>query len=350
MKIHILPVIASLLLSWPCLAAPETAEPSPESAVLHRRVGTWDNVNTVKPGPWVPEGSKTQSIETIRWILGHAFIEGNARETGSHSDHTHLVGYDSTSKCYRMWYFDSAGNFPHPEMVGQWDAANHSLVFGATTPDGVVVKAVMKFVGADHIDWRAMWTGKDGGLLMDMTATQTRRAIGADEKGIEPSKDAAPDPAGPPELARYAGFVGDWNATVRDNTAPQPEWNRADGNHKTWTLGGRFIRDEIRNAQGDLTMLGFWTYDAAEKTHREWYFLADGNVIEIVATWDGALNMLNIDGKFLRGGTIHGPRRVTGPNAYMWDAIIRDDAGKVLANLTGRQERAIAHDLPPDRR
>src|SRR5436305_678502 len=86
------------------LCRPGGSRSAPELAVLQRRVGTWRTVNTIKPRPWVPKGSHVQSIETIRWILGHAFIEGNRRDIDAPFTATHVMGYDPASKSYRMWY------------------------------------------------------------------------------------------------------------------------------------------------------------------------------------------------------------------------------------------------------
>lgn len=314
---------------------------TPEQAVLQRRVGTWHNVNIIKPGPWNPQGSRQEWVETIRWTLGRAFIEGNAVAKIDGRTNTHLVGWDAKSRRYLTWYFDSEGTCPQALMSGTWDEAAQTLRFTSELPDGVAAVATLKFVDQDHINWAATWTAKDGKVMLEMTATQTRHreSPGAKVPETEPEKLTAPDPKGPAELRRLTGFIGDWNASVRDNAAEHPTWTEAGTNHKSWTLGGRFLRDEVLNQKKEHVMLGFWTFDPVTRKHREWYFRADGGATEIEAGWDDRTSTFHIDGKQLGGGTIRGPRRIDGPDSYIWDAVVRNDEGRMVLDLSGKQQR-----------
>ncbi len=329
-----------LLLASTCFAADDPAD---GGDVLGRRVGTWDNATTIKPGVWVPDGSKTTAVETIRWVLDKNFIEGSNRGTGDGNSltTTHLMRYDAETKTFHMWYFASDGSFPQAETSGKWDAAKQTLNLSAVLPDGVVSKVFLQLVDADHVHWGGTWTDKDGKILLEIDATQTRRAGGAGDKQITPTVDTGPGAQAPMRLKWLAPFIGAWTSELRNNLDTDPAWKPGDANVKTWTLGGRFLRDEVRNANGDLTMLGLWTYDDGQKKFREWYFTAAGDVLDITADASEAAKdlTLNLAGKMLHGNTLSGVQNVTGPDTYTWDARIQDDTGKIVGNLSGRLKR-----------
>ncbi len=338
--IRTLCLVFGLMLASQCFAADDVSD---GSEVLQRRIGTWDNATTIKPGVWVPDGNKTTAVETIRWVFDKKFIEGNNHGTGAGNSltTTHFMRYDADTKTFHLWYFDSDGNFPQGETSGKWDAAKQTLNMSAVLPDGVVAKTFMTFIDNDHVHWGGTWTDKEGKILLELDATQTRRTVALADREITPTIDTGPGDKAPPQFKWLAPFIGVWTREFRDNLAADPAWKPGDANVKTWTLGGRFLRDDVRNAKGDVTMIGLWTFDVSQKKFREWYFTADGDVLDITADASEAAKdlTLQIEGKMLHGTTIRGVQQITGPDTYTWDARIQDDTGKVVGNMSGRLKR-----------
>jgi hypothetical protein len=210
----------------------------------------------------------------------------------------------------------------------------------AELPDDVVAEMKLNLANDDLQIWNAKWTSGDGTVLLEIEGRQTRRDTGGDEtKEVTPHQAEGPAADGPQELRRLEGFIGDWNAEVRDNLAAEPAWNRANASHKSWTLGGRFVRDEVRDAEGQITLLGLWTCDANEGTHREWYFFPDGNAVQVKAIWDQASSTMKLDGQWTRGGTLRGTRKLTSADTYSWEVVSQDPTGNVVTNMSGRQSR-----------
>ena len=148
---------------------------SPQLALLGRRVGSWQTETTIKPCLWVPQGSKSTGVESIRWTLGGQFIEGRAKNETTGEDSLFLMTFDRKRKVYRFWHFDSQGNFPRGEMIGTWDQAAQKFTFEATDDNNVHSVVWLTLTGSDAVKWGGTWTDKAGQVLLDMESTATRK-------------------------------------------------------------------------------------------------------------------------------------------------------------------------------
>jgi hypothetical protein len=144
-----------------------------EFQVLERRIGTWDTEQTIKPGVWVPDGSKTTGVETVEWTLDKKLIQIKHKQQPGNLEALSLVGFDTRSSVFRTWFFDSSGNLPRSEITGQWDEPTQALTFKSTDPEEVTVTSTQKFVGPARIETRSVWRAKDGTILMEIEVTAT---------------------------------------------------------------------------------------------------------------------------------------------------------------------------------
>ena len=146
-----------------------------EFNVLARRIGTWDTQLTIKPGVRVPDGLKSQGVETVEWSLGKKLILGKNKQQPGNLESMSLMAYDTESNVFRSWYFDSSGSLPRGELTGQWDEDAKRLTFKGTEPKEVTVTSTMRFVNPDRIEWQGVWRDKSGTIVMEIEATAARR-------------------------------------------------------------------------------------------------------------------------------------------------------------------------------
>lgn len=148
---------------------------SPQLALLARRVGTWETKTTIKPCLWVPEGTNSTGLETIRWSLGGQLLEGRQRGLENGAETLSLMTYDARDQVYRVWFFDSNGNVPRSPSLGHWDQANETLTFEANQEDEFRSVFRMKLISNDSVHWQGVWKDKAGQVLLDIEGTAQRR-------------------------------------------------------------------------------------------------------------------------------------------------------------------------------
>ena len=145
-----------------------------ELNVLARRVGVWDTQTTIKPGVWVANGRAAKGVETVEWQLGKKFLYSKSKEQPGTDESLVIETYDPQAGAFRLWHFDSNGNFPRGEYAGQWDDKANTLTYEGVDSNGVDVKSVQRFVTDDRIETHAVWRDKNGGVLMEMERVVTR--------------------------------------------------------------------------------------------------------------------------------------------------------------------------------
>jgi hypothetical protein len=143
----------------------------PEQAVLDKCVGKWRNTYKVPKAEWTPqEKSGTADVSAVR-AVGGRFVE----EKSEHSDGTstmRVLTYDPQRKCYRGWYFSSAGQTA--ETTGKWDGDSKTMTWTSVGEAAFTTTVVNRFVDDDHANWDV--TVKDGTdtTLFRMEGTSVR--------------------------------------------------------------------------------------------------------------------------------------------------------------------------------
>lgn len=152
----------------------ESNQPA-EFNVLARRIGDWDTQTKIKPGVWVANGLESNGVETVEWQLGKKILRSKHSENSGKTESLVIETYDPQGGAFRVWHFDSQGNFPRGEYKGKWDENAKTLTYEGTDSNGVAVKSVQRFVSDDRIETHAEWRGKSGGAVMEMDKVALRR-------------------------------------------------------------------------------------------------------------------------------------------------------------------------------
>jgi hypothetical protein len=82
-----------------------------------------------------------------------------------------------------------------------------------------------------------------------------------------------------------------------------------------------------------------WTYDAARKAYRAWYFDSAGTVGESSGTWDENAKALILTTELGNGITATNTTRFVDPDTVEWTYVAKDDKGKVYSSLEGKWTR-----------
>jgi hypothetical protein len=154
------------------------AKPSPpvppELKVLGLRVGTWEGKMTVKPAELTPDGGESRFTEVVEWILDGRFIRGRAIQDGK-IEHFWLCTYDARQKAYRLWQFDSFGNFPLKETVGEWNEITDTMLWTHTVEGGYTSTQTIHFTGNDAYEITIVDKGPDGKVYLDLAGKAVRK-------------------------------------------------------------------------------------------------------------------------------------------------------------------------------
>ena len=173
-----------------------------ELKVLDRMIGDWDAVSTMKPAEWTPDGDRTTSTITRKWILDGRFI----MDTSIHSNGEEsiaLFGFDPNSKAYQSWWFSSDGN--RNTSTGSWNEKALTLSCASELDDGKTMRTLLRFANRNQEVWEFKVTDADGKVYFDMDIVATRRAAGADK---QPNPDARQ-----PKPTDQSRLQGTWGAT-----------------------------------------------------------------------------------------------------------------------------------------
>jgi len=161
-------------LRQPDSAAAPTPPVSPELKVLGLRVGTWEGTMTVKPAELTPDGGESKFTEVVEWILNGRFIRGRAVQDGK-VEHMWLCTYDARQKVYRLWQFDSFGNFPMKETTGEWNEINDSMLWKHTVEGGYTSTQTIRFVDQNTYEITIVDKGPDGKVYLDLAGKAVRK-------------------------------------------------------------------------------------------------------------------------------------------------------------------------------
>jgi hypothetical protein len=147
-----------------------------------------------------------------------------------------------------------------------------------------------------------------------------------------------------PSLASGAlgKFVGTWKGEVEVQSADGKKTSYASRNAFTWSLNGRFLRDEGGEISGASAFLGMWTYDPQGKTYRSTYFLGPGGeIVNFTYTWDEKTQVIRGTAPLGGGIIMEAEDRFVGKDSYVWSIVVKDKEGRELNRMTGRQTRVL---------
>jgi hypothetical protein len=138
--------------------------------VLGKLIGdwTWKSTNT--------RGGKTTHTAgtmTAEWILNGRFVQCRAVRTPGKHENIQILGFDPVGKQYRLWCFDSSGNFEGP-MAGQWDAETKTLTWRLDGQDDTALVMADHFIESDTIESTLTVSRQDGTVLHEQHGLSVR--------------------------------------------------------------------------------------------------------------------------------------------------------------------------------
>jgi hypothetical protein len=184
------------MLSFPALGiaaddpAPADADTAAALKILGRRVGTWDEVITIKPGKFVPPGATIKMVTVVKWTNGGRFIQGDAegvreqegqkQKTGS----TWIQTYNKQKRHFNSWFFffvsgpnnvDYWGGSP-AMATNEWDERSQTMRFEAHDEErGITGSGSWHWIDDDHFEFGIVTKDKEGNIVMEQTGKGTRR-------------------------------------------------------------------------------------------------------------------------------------------------------------------------------
>ena len=162
------------------------------------------------------------------------------------------------------------------------------------------------------------------------------QAINADDKK---ASDEGPS-SKVPELKVLDHYAGEWTVEFANKDIS------LGGTKSTarWVLGGRFLEqagDVVdRNGETALKLKTLMTFDAKKNAYRSWTFTSDGSVMENDCVWDEKTKTMTSISKKIEGeGITTTTADFSQPDVEIWKIAITDAAGKVTAEIVGKNTR-----------
>lgn len=143
----------------------------PEQKVLDKWVGKWRTTYKLPKAEWTPqEKTGTAELTTSR-VVGGRFVQ----EKSEHSDKTSgslILTYDGQKKCYRAWWFSSAGHTN--ESTGEWNQRTKTMTWTSKQEEGIVTTSKSHFVDDDNTQWGVIVKDGTGKILFLMEGQSVR--------------------------------------------------------------------------------------------------------------------------------------------------------------------------------
>lgn len=133
---QILAVTTCCVLAFCATASAQLPRESPrELAALAQYVGDWTSDVTSKPAEWTPQEIKFCTLNHAEfvlegWFLRHIEVNHVVGHPGKVTKSLFLWTYDSDSRKYVGWAFQSSGDIS--KMTGIWNAVGKMFTHSAT--------------------------------------------------------------------------------------------------------------------------------------------------------------------------------------------------------------------------
>ena len=131
-------------------------------------------------------------------------------------------------------------------------------------------------------------------------------------------------------------FIGSWESVVTNKTTGEKS-NAVE--KRRWSEKGRFVLSEDLNLSTKQEAHFLITYDPNGKKYRSCYIDQNGAAI-IDGTWDEETDTMEWSGTDFAGNKSAGQTQLIDKDHIEWSMVIKDPAGKVLVELSTKQNRS----------
>jgi len=306
-------------------AQDDKAKRSTEQQVLDRFAGEWKTVVTNKTagtaGTRFP--SRTWSRDGKGTVLHEESID---LATGN--ELPALWRYDPEGRVYRFTMLTQNG---WTIIDGTWDEKSATMTWKGKDAWGNPGSGIHRFIDKDNSGWTYVIKNPEGEVLADMSAKQTRlTASGKKERA------GAPVPKRTAEQEVLAHFVGEWKETIETNGKTSSSMVL-----KSWSRGGKgtvIHHDGVDTPTGEESAM-IWVYDSENKVYRHAFLFPQGwSVTEgrwdeksKTMKWHKATNSWGFSGS--------GSQRVIDKDHSEWTYVLKDPAGTVVVDMSGKVSR-----------
>lgn len=305
------------------------AERPPETKVLQRFVGSWDEEIVQNAAEWTPKAAKAAGFSTRKLVLAEKVMQCRYVSSMGDFEQLQMMMFDPATGTYRTWTFGSAGT--GTESEGTWHEDSRTLAFKGSA-NGIPLLTQYRFADADSFDW-SMKAEDGGAVYLDMRGTAKRR------KNAFEAKPVRTGTMPPPELKVLDGLVGQWDSeyVIKPSVSANKELRGTAVEVNEWVLDGRFVQGDGRNAAGReiITVFG---YDTKDGEYRLWHF-TEAYASRFSGQWNEASKTFSWRGEHGDGTTTTATSHFTGKDSREFHAVTKDDSGKVYSDIEGKLKR-----------
>jgi len=133
-------------------------------------------------GKWSIEGSATRGETTTKvngsmvaqWILGGRFVQTTTALQGRAGAGVGIAGFDTATKAYQCWFFDSDGIYGEPG-VGTWDEKERTMTWKQQVTGGATMVKKRQWINHDTVRIHSVFTQQSGAVETTQDGTITRQ-------------------------------------------------------------------------------------------------------------------------------------------------------------------------------
>jgi hypothetical protein len=163
-------IVATVLTATPSIRSADPPLDSPEERVLDKWLGSWRTSYKLLKAEWTPDEKTVTAEVTTSRVVGGRFVQ----EKSEHSDRSSgslMLTYDAQMKCYRGWWFSSAGHTN--EFTGEWDAGTKTMTW-TSKQEANTSTTKHRIVDDDNLEWAVIVKDGTGKLLFHSEGKSVR--------------------------------------------------------------------------------------------------------------------------------------------------------------------------------